>query len=389
MSRSLLRVLFLLGLFLSVAGGGVPHATADSAEERRLHQAREQLEQVREQIDAKAEATDQRRESLAEAEAHVAKVVEAVHAAEMAVQRQEETVRNAQDRYEGLQSEANTRQQAMADRAAELYRQGTGVPMTAVLASDSVDDVLTRSSYLELVQRADRAGFEQIESDQVALDAQREVLEAEEESLQERLAEQEEVLAQARELRDERQLKLAGVEEELTELESQERHLESESRELAAMARRANQVAAARQTEQAQQASSGVVATPSGDSGGAGWRWPASGPVTSEYGMRWGRMHEGIDVGGGRGSAVVAARPGTVKQAGRMGGYGNLVLLDHGQGITTAYAHLSSISVSPGQSVGGGQQVGGMGCTGSCTGTHLHFEVRVNGSPRNPRQFLP
>jgi murein DD-endopeptidase MepM/ murein hydrolase activator NlpD len=111
--------------------------------------------------------------------------------------------------------------------------------------------------------------------------------------------------------------------------------------------------------------------------------------VTSEYGRRWGRMHEGIDIGGPTGSPIYAARAGTVSSAGRMGGYGLLTLIDHGGGIVTAYAHQSAVSVSPGQSVSAGQRIGSIGCTGSCTGPHLHFEVRVNGSARNPRGYLP
>lgn len=387
MRRRLLRVAGLAGCgVLVVTLGLIGPGPVDASEQRRLDQAREKLEAVRAEIDALDDQREQRRDRLQAAEARVAEVVEAVHTAEMAVQRQEEAVRNARERYEVLQSQANARQQAMANRAAELYQQGTGVSMTAVLASDSVDEAVTRSTYLELVQRSDQAGFEQIAADQVALDAQKEVLAEEEEALRERLAEQEAILAEARELRKERAMQLAGIEDQLAELQEQERHLESESRELAAMARRAEQQPAARQAEQVG-GSTGTA--PASDSTPSGWQWPSSGPVTSEYGMRWGRMHEGIDIGGSTGAPVVAARPGTVSHAGRMGGYGNLVLVSHGGGITTAYAHLSSFSVSPGQSVGAGQQVGGMGCTGSCRGTHVHFEVRVNGAARNPRNYLP
>lgn len=397
MRRLVVRALAVVGLGLlawaAVAGlpGAVPggsgetaglRAWAGTAEEQRLEAARAKLERVRAEIEELAEERQQRQESLQQAQARVAEVREAVHAAEMAVQRQEEAVRNARLHYEQLQAEARTRQQQMANRAAELYRQGTGVPMSAVLASDSVDEALTRTAYLEKVQRADQAGFEQVEADQVALDAQREILEEEEEALRERLEQKEQILAEARKLRDERALRVAGVEDQLAELESQERHLESESRQLAAMARRVSEPAAAAR-------GAGTEAAPAGDSATSAWQWPASGPVTSEYGMRWGRMHEGLDIGGSTGQAVVAARPGTVRHVGRMGGYGNLILVDHGEGLTTAYAHLSSLEVSPGQSVGGGQRIGGMGCSGSCTGPHVHFEVRVNGSPRNPREFLP
>ncbi|MBJ7455611.1 MAG: M23 family metallopeptidase [Thermoleophilia bacterium] len=99
-------------------------------------------------------------------------------------------------------------------------------------------------------------------------------------------------------------------------------------------------------------------------------------------------MHEGIDIAGASGTPIAAAAAGTVIVAGWSGGYGNLVVIDHGNGISTAYAHNSSIAVSVGQSVGQGTVVSGMGTTGHSTGVHLHFEVRVNGSAVNPLGYL-
>jgi murein DD-endopeptidase MepM/ murein hydrolase activator NlpD len=99
-------------------------------------------------------------------------------------------------------------------------------------------------------------------------------------------------------------------------------------------------------------------------------------------------MHEGIDVAGSSGTPIAAAAGGTVILAGPQGGYGNLVVVDHGGGLSTAYAHLSSISVGVGQAVGQGAVVGGMGTTGHSTGVHLHFEVRVNGAAVDPMGYL-
>lgn len=110
-------------------------------------------------------------------------------------------------------------------------------------------------------------------------------------------------------------------------------------------------------------------------------------PVTSEYGPRWGRMHQGLDQGASSGATIGAAKAGTVIFAGLQGGYGNLVLIDHG-GVVTAYAHLSSMAISSGQSVSQGQTIGNVGSTGNSTGPHLHFETRVNGAAVNPRQYL-
>jgi len=115
---------------------------------------------------------------------------------------------------------------------------------------------------------------------------------------------------------------------------------------------------------------------------------------TSSYGFRYdpftggGAMHAGIDMAGAHGEPVYAAATGTVLQAGRSGGYGNLVELSHGKGIDTRYGHLSAIVVKPGEHVEKGQLIGRMGSTGRSTGTHLHYEVRVDGHAVNPRPFL-
>ncbi|MGI9604244.1 MAG: M23 family metallopeptidase, partial [Acidimicrobiales bacterium] len=117
--------------------------------------------------------------------------------------------------------------------------------------------------------------------------------------------------------------------------------------------------------------------------------WPAGGVVTSRFGPRWGRMHQGIDIAAPSGTPVYAAAGGTVIQAGFNGGYGNAVVIDHGGGLSTVYAHHSSLTVSAGQSVGAGTQVGLMGSTGNSTGPHVHFEVRINGTPYDPLAYLP
>ncbi|MBA4370011.1 MAG: hypothetical protein C0418_00320 [Coriobacteriaceae bacterium] len=144
-----------------------------------------------------------------------------------------------------------------------------------------------------------------------------------------------------------------------------------------------------------------IAATLRARAGGSGlyagtmsWPVPASSRITSYYGwrthpiLRTRRFHHGLDIGAPSGSAIVAAGTGEVIWAGWRGGYGKVVMIDHGEGCVTVYAHMSSIGVSVGQAVDQGQRIGAVGSTGLSTGPHLHFEVRANGESRNPLEYL-
>jgi murein DD-endopeptidase MepM/ murein hydrolase activator NlpD len=133
----------------------------------------------------------------------------------------------------------------------------------------------------------------------------------------------------------------------------------------------------------------------SSDAGSSVLSWPLPGNVTSGFGYRIhpifhvGKLHTGIDLDGNTGDPIKAAALGVVVSAGWRGGYGKCVVLDHGGGLATLYAHQSVIMVSEGQTVKRRQVIGKVGSTGYSTGPHLHFEVRVDGSPVDPMKYLP
>jgi len=133
-----------------------------------------------------------------------------------------------------------------------------------------------------------------------------------------------------------------------------------------------------------------LAASQAGDStpSASGLIWPVSGPVTSPFGYRWGRLHAGIDIGVPYGTPIHAAASGRVVIAGWEGGYGNYTCIDHGGGLATCYAHQSSFAVGVGASVSQGQVIGNVGNTGHSFGAHLHFEVRINGNPVDPLGYL-
>ena len=178
--------------------------------------------------------------------------------------------------------------------------------------------------------------------------------------------------------------RLATVEDLKTSALSDTRETREEYlREVEALA--AESAALAAQIRDAQE---GAGSTGTGQASAAGFIWPCDGVVVSGFGMRWGRMHEGIDIGCAYGTPNRAAASGTVIYSGWLGGYGNLVVVDHGNGLSTAYAHASSLLVGVGQSVSQGETVSLVGSTGNSSGPHLHFEVRVNGQAVDPLLYL-
>lgn len=116
--------------------------------------------------------------------------------------------------------------------------------------------------------------------------------------------------------------------------------------------------------------------------------WPARGPITAGFGHPNGRRHDGVDIDAPYGAPIVASQAGVVQFVGTKRGYGNTIVVDHGHGISTLYAHQSKMIVRVGQHVTQGQQLGNIGATGDARGAHLHYEVHVNGALRNPMGWL-
>jgi murein DD-endopeptidase MepM/ murein hydrolase activator NlpD len=279
----------------------------------------------------------------------------------------------------------------LEQRLVELYQTGETDTLEILLRVESLDELIEQLDFVNEIGRQDQriaATLERLKGEmrtarrrtgriraQVA-EATAIVAERTEEARAARaeLIARQEALAAAR---AERRDLLVGVREERHEAEEDLAALEAASAQLTA------QIQASQSAAPSSTSGSGGDTTASS----SGLIWPVSGVVTSGYGMRWGRLHAGIDISAPTGTPVRAAASGSVIYAGGMGGYGNIVVIDHGGGMATAYAHLSAIWVGGG-SVSQGQGIGAVGCTGSCTGPHLHFEVRINGSPVDPLAYL-
>jgi murein DD-endopeptidase MepM/ murein hydrolase activator NlpD len=282
-------------------------------------------------------------------------------------------------------AEAVTR---LSKRLVEIYTSERTSSLSVVLESGSFSDMLDQLEFLNTIGRQDRKIAGEVETAKLQMQetrnstrkTRRQVADttrtvaartAEQRAVRDRLAWSQRQLATAR--RDKRTT-LASVQEDKEEAIGHMRDLQAQSAELAAKIRSAQ--------------SSSVVPAPTGAASAAGYVWPVHGVLTSGFGWRWGRMHEGIDIAVSNGTPVVAAASGTVILAGWMGGYGNLVVVDHGGGVSTAYGHNTSVAVGVGQHVAQGQLIAYSGNTGHSTGPHVHFEVRINGSAVDPMGYL-
>jgi murein DD-endopeptidase MepM/ murein hydrolase activator NlpD len=277
----------------------------------------------------------------------------------------------------------------LGNRLVDLYEQGEPSALEVVFDSKSVTDLVDQAQVVESLGAQDTSIASQVGSAKERVKTQREhtkrfrslvaaelrtiaVRTNQVRALRDRLLASQNQLAAARANKRDA---LQNVKESKSEFLHEAAGLQEASAALAAQIRSA---------QSASSYSAPSDTTPSA----AGFIWPVNGPVTSGFGMRWGRMHEGIDIGVGYGTPIHAAAAGRVVYAGWMSGYGNLVAIDHGGGVSTAYGHQSSIAVSVGQVVAQGQTVGYVGCTGHCFGPHLHFEVRINGTPVDPLGYL-
>ena len=276
------------------------------------------------------------------------------------------------------------------DRLVAIYEEEEPTTLDVVLRAESFSGILEQLDYVSALASQDRSIVDHVEG---ARDHMRE-LRIRTGKTKARVAAVTRVVRirteQQRSLKNQliaRQQGLAAARRNsrasLVDVRADARHYAAEAAALQAQsANLAAQIRSAQSSSPAVTYSSGGGAPSS-----SGFIWPVGGPVVSPFGWRWGRMHEGVDIGAGYGTPIAAAASGTVIFAGWMGGYGNLIIIDHGGGIATAYAHQSSFAVGGGP-VSQGQTICYVGCTGHCYGPHLHFEVRVNGSAVDPLGYL-
>lgn len=279
-------------------------------------------------------------------------------------------------RLKELGQRLQQRQQLLARRVRVAYQQGNASTVRVLLGSRDVHDLISRSYVLGRIARADSRlvlAIQQDKQEVAQAKAQLDKQAQEIAQLEAELAQQTRFLQQQSETK--RQI-LQDITHDRALKEQALDEWEEESRQIAAMLR------AMEQTPRGQ----ARLAKPFR----GGFIRPVNGAIVSGFGMRYhpilkvNRMHTGVDIAAPYGTSIKAAADGEVIFAGYRRGYGNTVIIDHGGGVATLYAHCSSLAVGEGTVVKQGQVIAYVGATGLATGPHLHFEVRHNGEPVNP-----
>lgn len=289
-------------------------------------------------------------------------------------------------RFKLLKQQYTLSVERLNDRLVAIYESPDVTTLDVVLGSRSIQEALDKTNYLTKIGQQDRQVAQEVAHSKRVVQQAR----ARTAKLRRKIEGEARALAARANQTAEARNALVGAKDSLALTKQQElvalSDLSAHERAAASEIDALQQVSAAlgAQIRAAQAGSSGPTATPSS----AGLIWPVGGPVTSPFGWRWGRLHQGIDIGAPTGTPIRAAAAGRVIACSADGGYGNLVVLDNGGNLATAYAHESSIAVTCGQDVSQGQVLGYAGCTGHCTGPHLHFEVRINGDPVDPLGYL-
>jgi murein DD-endopeptidase MepM/ murein hydrolase activator NlpD len=298
----------------------------------------------------------------------------------------QEDLRREQLRLARLRQRLAEARVLLANRLVEIYKSDSPDIVTVVLESNGFRELLERAEFMQRVSSQDAQIIERVtktKAETAASAARLAKLERRAQEVARAIEGQVQQVVTVKTQLVDRRNSFQAVRANKAELLSSTRasrhaledHLDSLQKEQAAVLAKLRTSSSAPVAGPVQHGSSGLI-------------WPVSGPITSGFGYRWGRLHAGVDIAVPVGTPIRAAASGRVAIAGWVGGYGNYTCIQHAGALSTCYGHQSSIGVSVGQSVSQGQVIGASGNTGHSTGPHVHFETRINGNPVDPMGYL-
>lgn len=395
-----MKRLFLLVFVLAVA---LPLPAAEAGpRQQQLDRIQDELERQRELLRGANQEREGLLEDISEADRRrgdLTTEIEALQgnlsAAEARLQEAQTALELAQaslvrwsNRLEGARERLTAQRDTLSSRAAAAYKMGAAGLVEVILGAEDLRSLTDRVEYVRSVMASDSYLLRSIQATRVQVAERRD-----------HVADQESILSEHRDAIREEVQRIAALKAKQEALRAEVDAAIAEREELleGVEENRAQYIQAVKELEAESERIAGLIQ--GGGSSGDGnpdaqLFWPAPGPITSGFGWRvhpifgYRRFHAGVDIDAECGDPIWAAEQGSVISAGWSGGYGNATVIDHGDGLATLYAHQDSIGVGVGQRVGRGQLIGSVGTTGWSTGCHLHFEVRINGTPVDPAPYL-
>ena len=347
-------------------------STAQEPSGRTLDTLRERLEDARDELSGIQSRASGVQDQIDSIDAQTAAVRKGLGAAQALVDRTLAEVNVLREQIQQKRRVYDRVQEQAVEIAVSLYKAGPTAELQTVLDSDSLQGMTSALEYSSVFTEDQISVMVASKRLEIELEADNALLERKLKDARGERNEQAQFAQHLRELRRAARLKLVDLRKEIWETRREEDALAEKSAEIAA------------------ELGENPASTATLAASASGFAWPFSGPITSGYGPRWGSTHNGIDIDCSTGDPIRASKGGNVVTASYDGsGYGYYVVIDHGGGFATLYAHNVSLGVSVGQSVSQGQVISSCGNTGASTGDHLHFEVRVNGTPQDPMAYLP
>jgi len=377
----------LLSLLLALAFTGTAVFPAMSQTSDPLADFKEEkyaLEQEMKEQKAKIRQTDAQLKTfqgqLATVEAGINKAEKELESADIQLQVASNQLADTTQKLEETQVKLEHRAKSFQERLRATYVNGQVTVLDVFFEATSMDDFLSRFYYLEQIMDYDMDTLDAIEQTKAQVEEQKAQQEEKKVTLEALKQSKEDAVTELTSQKKEKATLVAAAEQDKATAQKAYAEMEAESKAIAAQIKKLQEELAKKNTP----AYTGK------------YLWPLSGyyKVTSDYGMRYhpilkvNKKHTGIDISAPNGTPIMAAGDGTVIIAQYNSAYGNMVIIDHGGGISTLYGHMSSIGVSVGNSVKKGDVIGKVGSTGWSTGNHLHFEVRKNGSDVNPWNYV-
>lgn len=385
LKRGVTILLVILMVFLTVGQafanmGDLKDKQSDI--QNRLDETKKELQSTKDEAREVKEEIQKLDEEVNSATLELKKVTDQLDQLNKDIDKTTEELEEAEENLATKNDEFNARIRTM-------YKNGNSGYLEVLLSASNISDLLSRNSVLRQIANSDQELIDFIkeqrdiiEDKKTELEAQRASVDAVKSNIQSRKDELEVATRQ-------KQTFMAGLQEDIDAFEKEYDELTSFAKDISSQIRNL-------QISQAPKPSGGSTGAGASvpTSGKLAWPVPSSGRITSGYGYRihpilkTRKMHTGVDIAAPSGTPIVSADSGTVISAGWLGGYGLTIMVDHGGGIVTLYAHNSAVTASVGQQVSRGQSIALMGSTGNSTGPHLHFEVRVNGDYVDPLPWI-